>query len=63
VALAFDNNCAIEIVDGKFRVISSKKSANAYKVYWQKGKFRHELIEKNERFLPLEILTGKLSKP
>jgi len=60
VALTFDNCSAIEIVDGQFRIISSKKSANAYKVYWEKGKFRHEAIEKSKEFLPLEILTGKL---
>ena len=60
VALTFDNCSAIEIVNYEFRILSSKKNANAYKVYWEKGKFRHESIEKSKEFLPLEILTGKL---
>jgi len=60
VALTFDNCSAIEIVNGDFRVISSKKSANAYKAYWEKGKYCHETIEKRKEFLPLGILTGKL---
>ena len=60
VALTFDNCSAIEIVDGDFRIISSKKNAKAYKAYWEKGKFCHEAIEKRKEFLPLEILTGKL---
>jgi dipeptidase E len=60
VVLALENCSAIEIADGKFRIISSKKAANAYKVYWEKGKFRHEKIPKRKDFLPLGILTGKL---
>ena len=38
VAIAVDNCCAIEILDEKYRIISSKPSANAYKVYWSKGR-------------------------
>lgn len=58
IALALDNCSALEIVDSNYRVISSKKTANAYKVYWKKGKFFHELIPKRE-FLPLEELLKK----
>ncbi len=44
VAIAIDNCCAIEIIDDQYRVIKSKKTANLYKVYWQKGKYFKEMI-------------------
>lgn len=59
IAIAVDNCCAIEIVDGEYRVISSKKNANAYKVYWKRGKFHEELIEKKKEFMPIETLLSK----
>jgi len=33
IAIAIDNCCAIEIIDNKYRVLTSKSTANAYKVY------------------------------
>jgi dipeptidase E len=59
IAVAVDNCCAIEIIDNEYRIISSKPSANAYKVYWSKGDFFEELIEKKNEFEPL---TGLLKK-
>jgi len=59
-AIAVDNCCALEIIDGKYRIISSKPPANAYKVYWSGGKFYEELIEKTNRFASLaELLSQK----
>ncbi|MDP2861125.1 MAG: Type 1 glutamine amidotransferase-like domain-containing protein [bacterium] len=59
-AVAIDNCCALEIIDDKYRVISSKPSANAYKAYWSSGKFYEELIEKTNRFTSLaELLSQK----
>ena len=58
IAIAVDNCCAIEIVDEKYRIISSKDTANAYKVYWKNGKFFEEIIEKDEDFRDIaELLT------
>ena len=59
VAMALDNCCAIEIVNGMFRILSSKRGANAYNVYWKRGKFHHELIPKGKGFAPL----GNLLNP
>jgi dipeptidase E len=59
VAVAVDNCCAIEIVDDRYRIIDSKSSANAYKVYWQSGKFVEEKIEKNKEFTSLSSLLLK----
>jgi hypothetical protein len=33
IALALDNCCALEIIDNQYRIIISKPTANAYKVY------------------------------
>ncbi len=59
IAFAVENCCAIEIVDDSFRIIDSKSAANAYKVYWQRGKYVEEKIEKTNEFLPLSTLLVK----
>jgi len=57
VAIAIDNCCALEVIDNKYKVISSKKDVNVYRVYWKKGKFHEEVIKQNKDFCPLtEIL-------
>lgn len=38
IGIGIDNNCAIEFVEDKFRVITSKPYAKAYKVFRKKGK-------------------------
>lgn len=43
-ALAIDDFCAVSIVDGVYKVISSRPSAHAYSVYWKRGKFYCEVI-------------------
>ncbi|MGV8171843.1 MAG: Type 1 glutamine amidotransferase-like domain-containing protein [Candidatus Woesearchaeota archaeon] len=58
IAIGLDGNCAIELIDDKYRIISSKNNANAYKVYWKKGKFYNEKITKSKSFQSLrELLT------
>jgi hypothetical protein len=52
-AIAIDNCCALEIIDRRYRVISSKAKANAYKVFWKKGKFFENKIQKKKDFLLL----------
>ena len=59
IAIAIDNCCAIEVIDDKYRIISSKPSANAYKVYWKDGKFYEEVIKKEKEFKPFRNLTKK----
>jgi hypothetical protein len=59
VALAFDNCCAIEIIDGKYRILSSKSSANAYQVYRQAGTVHETIIPQEKTFRPLEPLLSK----
>lgn len=59
IAIAVDNCCAIEIIDDTYRIISSKKTANAYKVYWKKRKYYEEVIEKTVELLSLNDLVQK----
>ena len=59
IAIAVDNCCAVEIIDNKYRIISSKPTANAYRVYWSKGRFFEEIIKKKEEFEPIKILLKK----
>lgn len=56
--IAIDNNCAIEFVDNKYRVITSKKHAKAYKVYKQNGKIVSKEIKQEKKLMP----TGNLYK-
>jgi len=59
VAIAMDNCCAIEIIDDKFRIINSKKLANAYKIYWEKNKYYEKLIDKEKGLKSLNHLLKK----
>jgi dipeptidase E len=59
VAIAIDNCCAIEVIDDKYRIISSKVSANAYRVYWKANKYRQEKIKKEKEFRSLKELLKK----
>jgi len=59
IGLAFDNCSAIEIVDDKYRIITSNRQANAYRVYWKNGKYHEEIIDKKKTFSPLDELLRK----
>ena len=59
VAIALDDNCAIEIVDSKYRVISSKIGAGAKKLYFFKGQPHSERIEITEEYYPISNLIKK----
>lgn len=59
IAIAIDNCCAIEVIDDKYRIIDSKSSANAYKVYWKNNKYYEEVIKKDTKFKLLDDLLKK----
>ncbi len=59
VAIAIDNCCAIEVIDDKYRIISSKSKANAYKVFWKENKYHEEVIKKEKKLMPLKNLLKK----
>lgn len=59
LAIALDNCCALEVIDDRYRVIASKKSAQAYKVYWKNNQYHQKLIIKDKNFQPLKELLVK----
>ncbi len=59
VGIGIDNCCAMEFVDNKYRVIISKKGANAYKVYNRKGKVVEERIDQKKEFASISELFKK----
>ena len=59
VAIALDECCAIEVVDGKYRILSSVKGRKAYRVYWKNDEFREEEIAETDGFQPLTPLLTK----
>lgn len=54
ISLALDNCSAIEVVDGEYRILTSRKTANAYLVYRKEGKVVEESLPKDESFKNLE---------
>lgn len=56
VAIALDNCAALEIVDDKYRIITSNAIAKAYKTYWKDGIYYEEIIKKDESFVNIDTL-------
>ncbi|MFA5033839.1 MAG: peptidase E [bacterium] len=59
ISIAIDNRCAMIIIDAKYRIISSKTSANAYKVYWKANRYYEEVIKKEKKLKSLKDLLKK----
>lgn len=59
VAIALDNCTALEVVDGKYRIIKSKLSAKARKVYWKNGTYFIEEIPASGSYADISKLTQK----
>lgn len=57
--IAIDENCAIEFVGDKFKVITSKNYAKAYKVFKKKGKVISKSIPKIKKLIPTDGLFVK----
>ena len=56
VAVAIDNNCAIEVVDDAYRVITSQPAAAAYKLLNRRGELSVQRIEEKEEYEPIARL-------
>lgn len=59
VAIALDNCSALEIIDDKYRLLTSKPKAGAYRCYWKKGVYYREQINLSTSFRPLNELLKK----
>ena len=56
VALALENCSAIEIIKDKYRILRSKKSKNAWRVYWKNGQYFKEKLACDPKFRSMENL-------
>jgi len=50
VAIALENCSALEVIGEKARIITSRKDAKGYKVFWSKGKYFKQSIPKDKWF-------------
>jgi len=54
--IAIDNNCALEFMGDGFRVISSRPTAGAYKLYRDRGEVTVQRIQRSQDYLPVSSL-------
>jgi len=59
VAVALDNCSALEIIDNKYRVITSKEGAKAYKVSKRDGEVKGLRVDPSKKFKYLKSLLSK----
>ncbi len=59
VGVAIDNNCAIEFIDDKYKVLTSKKDRKAYRVFKKRDKIRMDEIPKRNNYTPISSLHKK----
>lgn len=59
IGIALDNQCAIEFIDDKYRVLTSKKGRRAYKVFKKKGEVTLKEIPKKKELMPIKNLYAK----
>jgi len=59
MGIAVDSECAIEFVDGKYKVLPTKKNGKAYKVYKKENRIIVEEIYKKKDYTPISSLYKK----
>lgn len=59
IAISLDNCTAIEILGDKYRLLTSKKSAKAYRCFWRQGIYHQDEIVASNAFHPLNELLKK----
>lgn len=59
VAIALEDCTALQIVDNTYRILASKPSAKAYKIYWKAGVFYEVQIPATSEFALLAKLLQK----
>lgn len=59
VGIGIDEACALEIIDNRYRVLSSLEHRKIHKSYWKKNKYIEEDIEPSQIFHPISKLFEK----
>lgn len=58
-ALAVENCCALVIRGDEYKIINSKKEADAFKTFWRDDKYYTQKIKVSKNFKPIEELLTK----
>jgi len=56
IGIALDNNCAIEVIDDKYRIISSQPQAKAFRVYRSNDQVMQDEIRQESQLKPIASL-------
>jgi dipeptidase E len=56
IGVAVDNCCAVVIVDNTYKLVSSRKTAQAYKVLYKDGTYIHKRIDEKMKFSSINEL-------
>ena len=48
--IALDNCVALELIDGKMKIIKSSKNKNAYRITYKNNEFIEEILEENRKY-------------
>jgi dipeptidase E len=56
VAIALEDNAAIQIVDNRYRILASRRGQCAYRVYWLDGEVRRDRLAAHADWRPLTSL-------
>jgi hypothetical protein len=59
IAIALDESAAIEIVDGRYRILAAKPTGKARRAYWKHGQYTLEEVKITEDFQDLKSLLTK----
>ncbi len=59
IAIALDNGAALEVIDNRYRIITSMRHKNGWRVYWHRGNYHREKLPKNGDFDSLQNLLEK----
>ena len=59
VAIGLDNGAALEVIDDSYRIITSMRHKNGWRVYWHGGNYHREKLPKNGEYQPLRSLLEK----
>ena len=59
VAIALEDYAALEVVGDQYKIVTGTDTAQAYKVYWKRGLFYEELLEKSDSYRSLSDLLSK----
>ena len=59
VGIAIDNNCALEVVDGRYRIITSRASAGATRLIRRRGRVEARPIPRRTAYAPIGELLDR----